>query len=698
MIVRSDAVRRLLNARSVAVVGASSDPTKLTGRPIAYMQGIGFDGDIYPVNPSRPEIQGLRSYPSLSAIGRPVDLAIIGTAAERVEEAVTEGIAAGVGGFVIFSSGFAEFDADGAERQRRLTELSRHHGVPIIGPNCLGVINARSGLVASFTTAMEGRPPKPGHFAFVSQSGAMAAYWLDMVTQAGIGVSTWVSSGNECDLTIGDVLGGLADDDDTRVIGLYMEDIKDPPAFRAVARRLAEAGKPVIAIKAGRSKAGADAARSHTGALAGEDTLYEALFDQYAIERVDSLTALIDRAKPFLFDARPRGRRLAVLSVSGGAGVMLADAAEAAGMEILPFADETRQQLAAVLPVFSKPQNPIDLTAMVVQDPALLSKTLTVIGEASEIDACVLFVGLMASIADTLAAAIGAARAASGKPVVVVWIGARSEVVGRLQDAGLPVFADIPAAIDALAGSLRFDRRQQALRRLPTGLPSQIQPDGGTRMLTEWDSKALLRAGDHAVPLPRGVLIRPDEGADGLAGLTPPFVAKLQSPTLPHKSDAGGVVLRLKDAAAVMETVRSFEAMARERGIPYDGTLVEEMVPFDMEFLVGIRRDSVFGPVVVVGRGGVEVEAMGDVAMGLLPLDRAAVVRLIRSLRCAPLLDGFRNRAAVPVEALADAIVGLCERFLADGRLAEIEINPLVAGPHGVAALDALLTVAGNDP
>ena len=691
---RSEAVRRLLNARSVAVVGASSDPAKITGRPIAYMRKIGFQGEIHPVNPRRPEIQGLRSYPSLSAIGRPVDLAIIGTAAERVEEAIAEGIDAGAGGFVVFSSGFAEFDAEGAERQRRLAALSRQHGVPIIGPNCLGVINARSGLVASFTTALEGQPPKPGHFAFVSQSGAMAAYWLDMVTQAGIGVSTWVSSGNECDVHVGDVLAGLAEDEDTRVIGLYLEDIKDPLAFRAVARRLAEAGKPVIAIKAGRSKAGADAARSHTGALAGEDTLYEALFEQYAIERVVSLTALIDRAKPFLFDARPRGRRLGVMSVSGGAGVMLADAAEAAGLDIAPFSEDTRSRLAAVLPVFSKPQNPIDLTAMVVQDPALLSRTLSIVGEAPEIDACILFIGLMASIADTLAAAIGAARAASGKPVVVVWIGARNDVVGRLQEAGLPVFADIPAAIDALAGGLRFDRRQQAMRTLPAGLPGGSGPAGIPRMLTEWDSKAVLRTGDAALPVPHGVLVRPGDGADVLAGLTPPLAAKLQSPALPHKSDAGGVALRLTDAEAALKTARAFEGLARDRGIPYDGTLVEEMVPFDMEFLVGLRRDPVFGPILVVGRGGVEVEAMRDVAMGLLPLDRAAVERLIRSLRCAPLLDGFRNRAPVPVGALAEAIAGLCDRFLADVRLVEVEINPMVAGPRGVAALDALVTIA----
>ena len=688
-------IARLMAAKRVAVVGASSDPTKLTGRPIAYMLRRGFRGEIIPINPSRTEIQGLRAYPSLAAVGRPVDLALIGTVAAQVEAVIVEGVAAGVRSFVVLSSGFSEHDAEGARLQARLTELARRHDVAIVGPNCLGVINAETGLIASFTTAMEENALTPGGFGFASQSGALGAYWLDLVLQAGLGVSQWISTGNECDVDIAASIGMLVDDALTKVIGVYVEDVKDGPAFRAALRDAARANKPVFVIKAGRSSAGAAAAASHTGAMAGEDRVYQACFDQYGAVRVASVTEMIDAAKLVLHDAVPTDGKIGVLSVSGGAGVLLADAIEGAGLGFPGFTSQTAEALSKTLPGYSKPHNPVDLTANVLANTEMFRKTLSVVSAAPELDACILFIGLMHSISDVLTESILAARAASGRPFIVVWIGARPEIVAKLDAARIPVYGDIPQAIAALAHACRA-RTRRAGAVLAGDAPEGARPASRSSTLTEWQSKARLRE-IGGVELPVGALVRADhEVAAAIAGLTGPFAAKLQSPAMPHKSEHGGVMLGLADVPAVTDAVRVLQQRGRDARVDCEGVLIEQMVGFDIELIVGFRRDPVFGPMLMVGRGGVEVELDPDVAIGLLPLSVQEIVALLQSLRSARLFAGFRGRQAVDVGVIAQGLARIAARFLADPGLDEIEINPLVARGSNVVALDALMKVASS--
>lgn len=684
-------LQRLLEAQSVAVVGASSNPGKITGRPIAYMLERGFRGKIFPVNPMRQEVQGLRCYPSLAAIDASIDLVIVGTDASNVEQAVAEGIAASVGGFVIFSSGFAELDANGAERQKRLRDMAQASGIPILGPNCLGLINSANGLVASFTTAMERNGLQPGGFGFVSQSGALGAYWLDMVLQAGIGFSSWITTGNECDVDVADALEYLVDDEATSAIGLYIEDVKDGAAFRKAVTRAASRRKPIFVIKAGRSAAGAAAAASHTGALAGQDTVYQAFFDQFGIGRVESLSEMLDAAMPFLCGAAPMGARMGIMSVSGGAGVMLADAMEGADLTVQPFGGETRSRLAEILPKFSKPQNPLDLTATVVQDTALFSRALTAIVNAPEIDAAVLFVGLMHSISADLVGALVEARAACGKPIILVWMGASEEVCERVRKAQIPMYPDIPQAVAALAAGRAVQRSWSR----PPSLP--IRAETGTswrrEVLSEWRSKETLRR-LGAVGLPAGVLVEGKDQLERAAGtLGFPLVAKLQSPDMPHKTEHGGVALSLNSIVEAEAAVDRLLNRAGDMRIRCEGVLIEQMVPFDFEFLLGLRRDPIFGPMIVIGRGGIEVEVSPDVTRAFLPLERRQIEELVLSLRCAPLLGAFRGKPPIDVVALVDAMARLADAFVADHSLDEIEINPLVARRGGpVVALDALVT------
>lgn len=686
-------IARLMSARSVAIVGASSDPTKISGRPLAYMLARGYAGELYPVNPARTEVQGLRAYPSLAAIGKPVDLAIVGTPAHQVEAVVREGIAAGMRAFVVFSSGFAEAGEEGRVLQLRLAQLAREHGVAILGPNCLGVANASTGLIASFTTALEQGGLVRGSFAFVSQSGALGAYWLDIVLRSGLGFSQWITTGNECDVTAAEAVDFLVDDPDTRVIGLYLEDIRDTQAFRLALRRAAQTGKPVIAIKSGRSQAGAQAAASHTGALAADDCLYDACLAQGGALRVDSLTAMMDVARLFLFDSVPTGTRLAVMSVSGGAGVLIADEAELQGLSLPAFDAATVGALRPVLPSFSQPANPVDLTGNVVQDTASISRAFAAVGSDPQVDAIVLFVGLMHSIAYAFTETLAAARRAIPLPIVVVWIGALRETVETLEAARLPVFGDIPAAIQAVGAAVRMRQLQQ---EACLALPPAAEPpgEGAPRItLSEWDGKQLLRS-QRAVQVPDGQLVPPGVPAPTLTG-EGPVAAKLQSAQLLHKSDAGGVMLRITSDAQLAQAIERLQGVGQRLGIPVQGVLVETMVPFDHELLLGLRRDARFGPMLTLARGGVEVELDADAVTRLLPLDARQVTAMLRSLRSARLLDGFRGRPAVDIPRLAQRIAGLCDWFAQDSQLVEVEINPLALKGGDAWALDALVTRQG---
>ncbi|WP_439811208.1 acetate--CoA ligase family protein [Bordetella bronchiseptica] len=627
----------VLEARSVAIVGASADPGKIAGRPLAYMLSRGFVGKLFPVNPTRAQVQGVKSYPSLAAIGEPVDLAIVGTPAALVEGVIREGIAAGVRAFVVFSSGFSETGEAGAALQRRLGELARAHGVTILGPNCLGVANSATGLIASFTTALEETPIRPGGFALVSQSGALGAYWMDICLRSGLGFSKWITTGNECDMDAAAAIAYLAGDADTRVIGLYIEDIRDTAAFRRALRLAAEAGKPVIAIKAGRSQAGAAAAASHTGALAGDDALYDACLRQHGALRVDSLGQMMDAARLYLFDSVPQGRRIAVMSVSGGAGVLIADEAERCGLALPPLAEATASALAPVLPSFVQAANPLDLTGNVVQDTASIGQALEAVARDPGNDAIVLFVGLMHSIASAFTDALAQARQRTQRPIIVIWIGAKEESVAALEQARIPVFRDIPPAVAAVGAAVRLRALREAA--LAMALPAAAQP----------------------------------------------------AASLLHKSDIGGVVLNIGSDAQLREAVHRLAGIAQAHGIEARGVLIEPMQPFDHELLLGLRRDPRFGATLTLGRGGVEVELDADVVSQLLPLSAAAIQAMLESLRAARLFQGFRGRGAVDLAALSSQIAELCRIFQAQSDLAEVEINPLAVRGDRAWVLDAVV-------
>ena len=682
----------LLNASSVAVIGASADPTKISGRPIAYMLSRSYSGRIYPVNPKRDEVQGLRCYPSIGSIGEPVDLAIVSTAAQHVESAIEEGIQAGVKAFVVFSSGFSELDEEGRQMQLRLTHLAREHKVSIVGPNCLGIANSRSGLVATFTTALESNVVRQGNFSFVSQSGALGAYWMDIVLRSGLGFAQWITTGNECDVDAAEAIDYLVNDPHTHVIGLYVEDIRRTVAFRSALECAARAGKPVIAIKAGSTKAGATAAASHTGALAGDDSLFEACLRQYGALRVQSLTEMMDVARLLLHEATPLGPRLAVMSVSGGAGVLIADASEPLGLELPPLKEEIRDALKPVLPSFVHPANPLDITGNVLQDTPMIARAMQGLAQDPNTHAIVLFIGMMHSIADAFVEALSHARQHVHCPIIVIWIGAMDSSVRALEDAGIPVFLDIPQATQAMAHCVWLKNAQQAIRnRKESNFPPEPSYHAVAPTFSEWQGKELLRQSEAAL-VPQGWLLQRDDAAP--EAIQYPVVAKLQSAELLHKSDVGAVMLNIQDAVELNAAVQRLAALGDKLDLPVEGILVEEMLPFDHELLLGLRRDPRFGLVLTIARGGVEAELDPDMFNLLLPATAADIEAALNGLRCAKLLRGYRNKPGADLAAVSRQIAGLCSWF-EDASLRELEINPLAIRGEHMWALDALITPLG---
>jgi acyl-CoA synthetase (NDP forming) len=446
----TDSLAPLLEAGSVAIVGASADPLKIGGRPVEYLRRFGYRGRIVPVNPNRNEVQGIPCLPRLTRADA-IDVAIIAAPVPGANEAVHQCLEAGCKAIILFSAGYAELDQAGAHSQRALASAAAAAGAVLLGPNCLGVINAHTRLVASFTTALESIELPCGSFSYLGQSGALGAYWMEKAVSAGLGISKWITTGNEAQVTVAEALAYLAVDPQTRLIGAYIEDIKRPELFRRAAQAAQAAGKTILAIKSGRSATGQRAVCAHTGAQAGDDATYQSLLRDCGIARVATLTEMIDVARLVLSEPPlSKSRRLGVVTVSGGAGALICDAADDVGLSVpeLSAADMTR--LSEILPKFVRCQNPIDVTGAVVSDTSLMTSVLETLAKSGSCDVIVLFLGLMGSIKEQLLAAVAHVRPL-GKPLVLIWMGAPPDARRAVQALGVPLFDEIPPALASLA-------------------------------------------------------------------------------------------------------------------------------------------------------------------------------------------------------------------------------------------------------
>lgn len=687
--------------RAIAVVGASDDPVKIGGRPLAFLLRHGYAGRVFPVNPSRATVQGLPAFPSVAAIPEDVDLAIVVVPAERVEESLEAAAAKGITAAIVFSSGFAEVSDAGRAAQTRLRELAERTGLRIIGPNCQGFAHLPSRLVATFASPFLKPGLATGPIAMVSQSGAMAGMIYEMARAAGLGLNYWVSTGNEADVQAAEILGEVVEDPETRVACCYLEDVKDAVRFREALARAHRAGVPVFVLKSGRTAVGRRAASSHTGALAGEDAVYDAVFADWGAIRCADPAELLALPQAFL-RYRDAGRRVAILSNSGGLGVLSVDLCVDLGLVPAEFTTETTASLRAALPDFAAAANPVDLTAQMLTDPAMLTHVLPALEADPGVDAIVFQIALLGAATDLGRLVADVAHVAQRTPKVVAVSCPQRPVVDAFRAGGVLAFDDASVVLRSLACLARAtERRPRWLARTTAGpAPAPAAPPlpaGRTprQFLNEWESQRLLAP--FGLPLVDTVFVTAGAAApDAADQLGYPVVVKVCAAALPHKSDVGGVALGLPDRAAVAEACRRIEADVRARapGVALEGFVIQRQARGVLELALGVKTDPVFGPVVLVGSGGVLIEVLRDFRLLLPPIDAAAAEEALRALRIGALWDGVRGGAPLDLPAAVDLLRRLGEAACGLGAtIAEIDLNPVLVGRRGegVTILDALV-------
>jgi acetyltransferase len=686
---------------SVAVIGATEKAGSV-GRTILWnLLSSPFGGTVYPVNPTRPAILGVKAYPSVAAIGEPVDLAVIVTPATTAPGLVEECGAAGVRGIIIISAGFKEVGAAGAELERQVLEAARRHGIRVVGPNCLGVMNPIGRMNATFAAGIA----KPGRVGFVSQSGALLTAILDWAAQENVGFSSIVSLGSMLDVGWGDVIDYLGDDPNTDSIVVYMETIGDARAFLSSAREVALT-KPIIVIKPGRTAQAAKAAASHTGSLTGADDVLDAAFRRAGVLRVNSISELFEVSEILAKQPRPRGRRLSIVTNAGGPGVIATDTLIGGGGELTELSAETMAALNEVLPAVWSHNNPIDIIGDAPPERYAQALEIAAADPAADGLLVILTPQAMTDPTATARALVKHARI-EGKPVLASWMGGADVAEGAaiLQEAGIPTFAYPDTACLLFNHLWRYEHRLRSLYETPAlpGAPErgefreevdQIVADvaeEGRTLLTEYESKKVLAA--YGIPITDTELaVTADEAVEAAEEIGYPVVAKLLSRTVTHKTDVGGVVLNLKSADAVREAFEQIRsAVADKVGAEhFEGVTIQPMINWTgYELIVGSSPDPQFGPVLLFGMGGQLVEVFKDRALALPPLNMTLARHLIDETVISQALQGVRGRRPVDKDALAALLVRFSELVAEQPRIAEIDINPLLASPERIIALDA---------
>lgn len=686
----------LLAPRSVAVLGASSDPTRISGRPIAYMKSQGFKGALYPINPNRSEVQGLKAYASIGELPEVPDVVIVAVAAEIAEQSIAELASRGVKAVVMFTAGFAEMNEAGEAAERRMVATARQHGMRILGPNCLGVFDARTAYYATFSSSFDSGWPVMGRIGIASQSGAYGTHLFTLARNRGIGVSLCIMTGNEADVTVGECVGWLAENPEVDVIAAYIEGIREAPGLIAAFEAARAAKKPIIMQKVGRSELGGKAAKSHTASIAGDDAVTEAVMREFGVVRARNSEEMLDIAHTATRKIYPARNTLGVITVSGGAGVLISDAADAAGLPMPEMPAATQKYLRELVP-FCAPRNPVDATAQVGNDVRLVHTFTEAMLRDGGYASVLGFFSMVASSQrwPLMREQLNLAMAQYPDRLYALSVIAPPDRRDELERDGWVVHEDPTRAVVALEAMGRFGAAfaapagEAAPHVHPVTLPDATP--------SEAEAKRLLAAAG-ITSAPEQACTSADEAAAAAEVFGFPVVMKILSPDILHKSEIGGVLLNVADTAEVRDGYDLLLARAK-RAAPnarIEGVLVAKQLQGGVECILGIHRDPVFGPIAMFGLGGIFVEVMKDVVFRRCPFGSDVAEQMIRSIKGAPLLLGARGRSKADVHALAQMLSRLSAFAVAAGpRLASVDLNPVFAMPegHGAFAVDAVVEV-----
>lgn len=691
-----NSLRALLNPASIAIVGASSDYSKVNGRPLKHLREKGYAGRIYPVNPKYAAIDGLACFAAVADIPGPVDLAIVAVPAKLVPAALRELAGHRVSAVIVFSSGFAELGAEGRALEAKIVAIARASGMRLCGPNCLGLINAFERVIATFGQYADG-PTPPGPVGFVTQSGAFGTAIAALARRRELGLGYFVNTGNESDVTFAQVMREVLLDPRIKVGAGYIEGLRDGAELTALAGSALAAGKPLVLAKVGRSDAGARAAASHTGSLAGADAVFDGVIRQHGIIRARNEEHMLDMVEAFSYCGLPQGSGLGIITQSGGAGVLMADRADELGLTVPTLADATQRALLATIPGFGACGNPVDVTGQFVANPALLRDSVKIVMADPQVHVGIVWLQLMDAYVDTLISIFAEIKAQVDKPFVVCWVAASDHALHALRALGIAVLRGAEPAVDAVAALVRYAamRRQwQAEAAIGAALQApRLDLPPGAGPLSTLDGAQLLRAA--GVELARSEFARTAAEAVACAArIGYPVAVKIESKDILHKTDAGGVALGLGDGAAVAAAFSRVTASAARYHpeAALDGVIIQQMIAGGVDLVIGLHNDPVFGTVVMAGLGGIHVEVLKDVVFRQAPVTPAEAARMLAELKSGVLLDGVRGAPAVDRAALARLISAVSLFGVAAGaRLAELDLNPVRAGPAGTLALDWLL-------
>lgn len=694
---RNNAVNQMIHPRSIAIIGASADFSKVNGRPFKHLLEKGYTGRILPVNPKYPEIAGLPCYPSIEELPEAADLAIVAVPARDVLASIEALGRRGIHAAVIFSSGFGEMGVAGKAQERELAERAHAAGVVLCGPNCLGFVNAFDNVYATFSQYADG-DTGAGPIAFVTQSGAFGTAIAALARQRGLGLGYFINTGNQVDLAFSELMLAVIDDPRIRVAAGYLEGLDDGAALVRLAQRCQELGKPLVLTKVGRKASGARAAASHTGALAVEDAVFDAVIRQYGVLRARNEEQMLDMLEALSQERVAGGNGLGIVTQSGGAGVMMADRAEEMDLDVPELTAATQTRLGEVMPAFGAAGNPVDVTGQFVARPELLSESVVAVMADPNVHVGIIWLQLMTAHVDALVRIFSEIQARTDKPFFVCWVAAPHEAVQRLHELGIVVFTAGERAVEAASALVRFHAFQQRIRNrkalppttaavLPEGLADGVQD---TVQASEWLSAA-------GVPMATVALASSEDEAVKLwRAAKGPVALKIESPDIIHKTEIGGVLLKLNDEAAVrdgyqtlMQRATSALPQARLKGV-----LVQTMSQGHLELVVGVQRDPVFGMIVMVGLGGILVEVLKDVVFRRAPFDMDEGMQMLAELRMGALLDGVRGQPGVDRNAIARLLADL-SGWAASMQpvLAELDLNPILVGSAGPVAVDCVMVL-----
>ena len=688
-------LKEIMSPKSIAIVGASDNKTRIGGRPLSNMIEKGFSGEIYPINPNRDTVQGIKAYSSLLDVKDDLDFILVAVPSKLVVSVLEEAVIKKAKTALIFSSGFSEIGYEGEVLQNQIKKINQESGLRVIGPNCLGLFNSANNFFPTFTTTVNRTTPLPGGIAIASQSGAYGSHIYMVAHERGLGIRYWMTTGNEVDLSVGETIQMMAEDPEVHTIMAYAESVKDGEQFTKALDTARSEKKPVIFMKVGRSEVGAAAANSHTASLAGEDVIYDEVLRAHGAYRVKSTEEMLDVAYATRAKTYPTGKNLGVVTISGGGGVLIADAAADEGLTVGPMPQDTQDELKKLVP-FASPMNPVDVTAQFFNDLSIVPKFTDLMLSRGGYDALIGFWTTVPGspiLSNPLLSSLKQAMKGYEDKLFINCMVAPEDIVKTYENEGFLCIEDPTRAVVAMSALMFFGEKFNEKTVINNFNKNDFLVKIPNKKLNEVDCGEILR--NAGLPIVKSFLIH-------TAGELPSifnednnkYVMKIVSSDIQHKTDIGGVILNIKnnnDAQKAYEQILS-NVKKNAPNAKIDGVMVSPMIKGGIECILGAKIDPVFGPVVMFGLGGIYAEVMKDIAFAEAPLSNEQAEKMILSLKGKDLFYGARGQASTDIKSLIKVIVSLSNFIAANSdQVDQVEMNPLLVNEKQIIALDALI-------